>query len=125
MAEPAPDPLDLLREICLGLPEVPEKPSHGTPTFWVGGKTFAQYEDHLHGDTRVGVWLMAEGGAQEILVGGDPATFYRPPYVGYLGWVGINLGGHVDWDQVSILVEAAYRVRAPKRLAGLLDPALD
>jgi len=33
------DPLERLRAICLSLPDVTERPSHGSPAFYVRGKT--------------------------------------------------------------------------------------
>ena len=43
-------PLDRVREICLALPEVTEKLSHGAPTWFAGKKTFVMFLDDHHGD---------------------------------------------------------------------------
>ena len=76
--------------------------------------------DH-HGDGRTALWLNAEEGVQALLVQADPERFFVPPYVGPKGWVGVSLGGSVDWKEVASLVEDAYRTTAPARLAAALD----
>jgi predicted DNA-binding protein (MmcQ/YjbR family) len=60
---------------------------------------------------------------QEVRVAGDPERFFRPPYVGHRGWIGLRLDGEVDWDEVAELCEDAYRSVAPKRLLAQLDAA--
>lgn len=110
-----PDKIDRLRQACLSLPEVIEKLSHGEPSWFVGGKQFATTADHHH-DDRLSAWLAAPEGAQQVLVQADPRRFFRPPYVGVRGWLGIYLDVEVDWEEVGIMVEQAYRQVAPKRL---------
>ena len=114
----AETPLDRLRAICLALPEAVEKEAWGDPTFRVKDKIFAMQKT---GDGRVSVWLKAPPGAQEILVGAAPETFFVPPYVGPKGWVGIRLDADPDWAEVASLVRRSYRLIAPKRLAARLD----
>jgi hypothetical protein len=59
---------------------------------------------------------------QEALVGSDPRRFFRPPYVGGRGWLGVYLDvPGVDWDEIAEIVAEAYRAVAPRRLVGLLD----
>jgi len=111
-------PLERLRSICLALPEAVEKEAWGDPTFRVKDKIFAMQKS---GDGRVSVWLKAPPGAQEILVGAAPETFFVPPYVGHKGWVGIRLDDDPDWTEVDGLVRRSYRLVAPKRLAARLD----
>jgi predicted DNA-binding protein (MmcQ/YjbR family) len=109
------DPLPPLRALCLALPEVTERMSHGEPTWFIGGKkTFAMYSDHHH-DDRVAFVCAAPDGAQELLVATQPQRFYRPPYVGHRGWLGVYLDVPVDWDEIADLVAAAHAVVAPRR----------
>jgi hypothetical protein len=117
------DPQERLRRICLALPEVTERLSHGEPTWFVRGrKTFVSYADHHH-DDRLAFWCAAPPGAQEALVAENPAAFFVPPYVGGRGWIGVRLDVPVDWTAVTELVQDAYRVIAPRSLvAGLGDP---
>jgi hypothetical protein len=114
------DPLPRLRALCLGLPQVTEKISHGEPT-WFAQRSFVMYADHHH-DDRLGFWCAAPPGAQEEMVASDPQRFFRPPYVGGRGWLGVYLDvDGVDWDEIGEIVTDAYRQVAPKKLLALLD----
>ena len=114
------DPLPRLRALCLDLPEVTEKISHGEPT-WFVRRTFVMYANHHH-DDRLGFWCAAPPGAQEELVGTEPERFFRPPYVGHRGWLGVYLdAGDVDWDEIAEIVRDAYRTVAPKKLVAQLE----
>ena len=115
----AENPLAALRKLCLSLPETTERLSHGEPTWFVRDKkAFVMLADHHH-DDRLAFWCAAADGAQEVLVGQAPDRFFRPPYVGHRGWLGVRLDVPVDWDQVEDLIREAYRVVAPARLARL------
>jgi len=114
------DPLERLRAICTALPEVTEKISHGEPT-WFVRKSFVTYADHHH-DDRLAFWCAAPPGAQEELVAADPERYFRPPYVGGRGWLGVYLDGpEPDWDEIAEIVTDAYRQVAPKKLVAQLD----
>jgi hypothetical protein len=80
------------------------------------------FADHHH-DDRLAFWCAAPPGAQETLVAADPGRFFRPPYVGHRGWLGVYLDVPVDWDEIADVVEDAYRVVAPKTLVAQLDAA--
>jgi hypothetical protein len=115
------DPLDTLRSLCMALPEVTERLSHGEPTWFVRDKkTFVMYADHHH-DDRLAFWCAAPEGAQELLTGADPARFFRPPYVGVRGWLGIYLDVPQDWDELAVMVRDAYLMVAPRKLAALVE----
>lgn len=115
------DPLEALRAICLALPETTERQSHGEPTWFIRGKkVFVSYADHHH-DDRLGFWCAAPIGIQESRVEAEPSRFFRPPYVGHRGWLGVYLDVPVDWDEVTEIVEDAYRMIAPTSLAQKLD----
>ena len=112
------DPVQRLRRICLSLPETTERLSHGEPTWFVRGrKTFVTLADHHH-DDRLAFWCAAPDGVASALVATDPVRFFVPPYVGGRGWLGVRLDVDVDWDQVEVLVEDAYRTVAPRRLVA-------
>jgi hypothetical protein len=109
--------LDAVREICLAFPEVSERPSHGEPTFFVGGKrTFATVWDNHHGDGRFAVLCAAPAGMQAALVDGDAERFFVPPYFGHRGWIGVRLDRGFDRDEVAGALEGAYAGVAPRRL---------
>jgi hypothetical protein len=121
---PAPrDRLSRLRAICSAFPEVTERPSHGTPTFFVRDRSAFVYAwiDGHHDHTFAHLWCAAPPGAQESLVAAAPERFFRPPYVGHRGWLGVRLDGRVDWGEVAELCEDAYRTVAPARLVARLD----
>lgn len=78
-------------------------------------------------DGRVSVWTKAPEGAQEVLIGAAPERFFRPPYVGPKGWIGIRLDtgpnrdGGPDWDEVGGHVRRSYGLVAPRKLAKLME----
>ncbi len=113
------DPLPALRALCLALPEVTERISHGEPT-WFVRRAFVVYAERHH-DDRVAFWCAAPAGAQEELVAAEPERFFRPPYVGGRGWLGVRLDTGVDADELAAICEEAYRVVAPRRLVAALD----
>ena len=111
-----------VREICLKLPEVAERPSHGAPTWFVAAKrSFVTLWAHgHHEDDFPHLWCAALPGAQQELTEGEPGRFFRPPYVGHRGWIGVRLDGDVDWKEIAELCQDAYRAGAPPRLVALL-----
>jgi hypothetical protein len=109
-----------VRAMCLALPEVQERSSHGAPSFFIQGKRlFLMVLSDHHGDGRFAVWCAAPEGMQEMLVGGDPDRFFVPPYVGHRGWLGYRLDRDFEWDELAGLVEDAYVEIAPPRLVKL------
>ena len=118
---PGRSPVDRLRAICLALPEATEKLAWGEPTWRVRGKLFAQLDDHHHGADHLAVWLPAPLGEQEAMIFADPVRFFRPPYVGGRGWVGVRIDRAPDWALVTTLVAQAYRQVAPPRLRAAID----
>ncbi len=115
------DPLERVREIIDAWPETREKLSHGAPTWWGGRKTFATFAEDHHGDGRVAVWVKSSFDEQELRVETDPETYFVPPYLGPSGWVGMCLDHDPDWEIVEQLLEAGYRMVAPKRAVAVLD----
>lgn len=111
-----------LRKICLRLPEAAEKLSHGEPTWFAGkGKVFAMLDNHHHGAAHLSVWLPKPRGEQEALIEADPTRFFRPPYVGPKGWVGVVLDTKPDWKRIEELVRGSYAFVASAKLRRLLD----
>jgi hypothetical protein len=115
-ARVARTPVERLRAICLALPETTEKLAWGEPTWRVRGRLFAQLDDHHHGADHLAVWLPAPLGEQEAMIFADPEQFFRPPYVGGRGWVGVRIDRHPDWTVVARLVAQAYGQVAPPAL---------
>ena len=107
--------IERLREICEVLPDTSEKVSWGEPTWRVRGKIYAQVADRHHGNEHVAVWLPAPDGAQAALIDSDPQRFFRPPYVGPRGWIGVVLDTKPDWNMVAALIAQAHELIARKR----------
>ena len=107
--------LGRLRRICAALPGTAEKLSHGEPTFFAGKKVFAMFSSDHHHDGHVSAIVPAPPGVQELLVATRPKSFYRPPYVGGKGWVGIELSEIDDDELGGFLTDAWKIVSGPKR----------
>jgi len=113
-----------LREIALGYPGATEKVSHGRPGFFVT-KMFAMYG----GSTKETGQMVAVNHCVMVKVDeSDRAAlqqderFFYPAYVGVSGWLGLDFtAATVDWDEVRELVDASYRLVAPKKSITELD----
>ena len=110
-----------VRKICQSLPEVTEKISHGEPTFFVKKKVFAMCSINHHNDGHIAVTVPAAIGVQEALIKASPKKFYRPPYVGVRGWVGIELPKVTDKELASHLREAWKLIASDKLHAALKE----
>ena len=105
-----------VRRICMALPETLEKLSHGEATFFAGGKrVFAMFANNHHQDGHIAVWIPAPPGLQEALIQEAPGTYFRPPYVGPSGWVGIELDRIGD-EELAAHIRQAWKMVAPKKL---------
>jgi hypothetical protein len=126
MSDREPDadgPVDRVAAICLAFPETSRRPSHGAEAFFIRDRTsfVAVYPHGHHHNEFPHLWCAAPPGAQQELVAQDPQRFFRPPYVGHRGWLGVRLDGEVDWAEVAELCQDAYRTVAPARLVARLD----
>jgi predicted DNA-binding protein (MmcQ/YjbR family) len=103
--------IERLRTICLALPDATEQIAWGEPTWRVRGKIFAMCDTYHHGSPHLSVHLPAPTGAQAALVDSDAARFFRPPYTGGKGWIGVVLDTDPDWAMVAALLETAHGLR--------------
>lgn len=112
-----------VREIALALPGTDEKVSHGRPAFFTK-KVFAYYGGSLRED---GDWVQHP---HAVIVLPDPddrrallddGRTFVPAYLGPSGWIGVDLDDATDWDEVAEMLDASYRLTAPKRLVAELD----
>ncbi len=120
--EPAPRldrgaQLARVRRICLSIPGTIEKISHGAPTFFTPQRVFTMFSNNHHGDGHVAAWIPAGPGVQAALIEEAPGAYFRPPYVGVAGWVGVELC-RVDDDQLGALIREAFRLMAAKNTAS-------
>lgn len=116
-----------VREICLGFPEAFEKVSWGRPVF-CAPKMFVMYG----GSAKTGVQGEYLQYPHSILVKVDDSDrkalqqdsrFFFPAYMGPFGWLGLDFTAKkkVDWDEVGELVDASFRLIAPKKLIKQLE----
>ncbi|HUF96934.1 MAG TPA: MmcQ/YjbR family DNA-binding protein [Ilumatobacter sp.] len=115
-----------VRELAAALPGTAEKISHGRPAFFTK-KVFAYYggaiksgnnwEQHPHS-----LVVLPDPGDRQALL--EERRSYVPAYLGPSGWVGIDLDGQTDWTEVEELLDASYRLTAPKRSISELDQRL-
>jgi len=114
-----------VRRVCAGMPESTEKLSHGEPTFFVKKRVFAMFSNNHHSDGHIALLVPAAPGHQEMWIATSPETYYRPPYVGVAGWVGIDLDQIDDeelachvrdaWDLIATRAKGKARGSAAKR----------
>ena len=104
--------LKRVRKICMALPDVTEKLSHGEPTFFVRNRVFTMFANNHHNDGHIAVWIPAPAGLQEALIQEAPSTYFRPPYVGSSGWVGIELSQVNDEVLAAHIREACELIRS-------------
>lgn len=112
-----------LREIALALPGADAKVSHGRPAFFTK-KIFAMFGavvkgEHHSGEYDQALVFLPDPEEAEALTQDD--RFFVPAYWGPYGWLGLDLSGKVDWDEVAELVETSYRETATKKLIAELD----
>jgi uncharacterized protein YdhG (YjbR/CyaY superfamily) len=107
--------LERVRRCCAALPGVTEKLSHGTPSFFVEKDkgVFAMFADNHHQDGHLAVWLPVAEGLQSAMIEEEPATYFKPPYVGSSGWIGIELARVRD-DALEIHLREAWQLVARK-----------
>ena len=112
-----------VRDLAGGFPGAAEKVSHGRPAFYTT-KVFAYYGGSLRqGDDWVqhpqAIVVQAEQGDRLALL--EESRVFVPAYLGPSGWIGVDLEGGTDWDEVRELLDASYRLTAPRRLVEALD----
>jgi hypothetical protein len=110
--------LKRLRRLCLSIPGTMEKISHGEPTFFTPRRVFAMFANNHHDDGHVAVWLPAGSGVQDAVIDEAPQIFFRPPYVGPAGWIGVEMA-RIDDDRLGSLIREAFHLMVAKdRRAG-------
>jgi hypothetical protein len=98
-----------VRHICSGLPNTTEKLSHGSPTFF-HKKVYCRFTQN--GEDRVVVWIPVPPGEQAALIRSAPAVYFRPPYVGVYGWVGIMLD-QIEDEELAVHLHGAWKMMGP------------
>jgi hypothetical protein len=109
--------LQRVRRICFSIPGIVEKISHGAPTFFTPKRVFTIFVNNHHDDGHVAVWVPAAPGVQAALIEEDRDTYFRPPYVGVSGWIGVELS-RVDEEQLGAMIREAFRLVTAKTSAS-------
>jgi len=113
---------DRLRKLVAGLPEVDEVvDKHGHTSFKVRKKTFVMLGDN-EGDGP-GMCVKSDKATQAKLL--QTGRYRKTPYIGQHGWVSPVEMPPGDWEEMARLVEAGYRLAAPKTLVRRLDAGED
>lgn len=112
-----------VRRICASLPETSERLSHGAPTFFARKRVYCMFANNHHNDGHVAVWIPKPPGVQEVLVATFPRVYFRPPYVGPSGWVGIELGQVGDEELAGHLAESWRFILDKQRKPARRKPA--
>jgi hypothetical protein len=99
-----------VRHICSGLPNTTEKLSHGSPTFF-HQKVYCRFTQDV--EKRTVVWIPVPPGDQSALIRSAPAVYFRPPYVGVYGWVGIMLD-QIDDEELAVHLHEAWKMMGPR-----------
>jgi len=76
------------------------------------------FADNHHNDGHVAVWIAAQPGLQPSLIKSDPKSYFKPPYVGVRGWLGIELERISDEDLAAHIGEAWYLIAPQKTKAA-------
>ena len=115
--------LKAVREHCLALPEVNERLSHGAPTLFIRDKkSFVTVWIDGHHDSHVAqLWCACDTELRAHLIEVQPEFYFVPPYVGHRGWIGARLVPTSDLEELTNLLEYAYRLVAPASIVKLLD----
>lgn len=107
--------IDRVRKLALALPGASEKLSHGEPTFFVAKRVFVMFANNHHSDGHTAIWIPVPTGAQADMITDAPQIYFKPPYVGVKGWVGVELPKIAD-DALTELIRQAWQLTAPRAL---------
>jgi hypothetical protein len=111
------DHIQRVRRLALALPDSSEKLSHGEPTFFVRKKVFVMFSNNHHNDGRIAIWIPVPTGHQAMMIAEAPEIYFKPPYVGVKGWVGVQVG-LINNEILATLIRQAWKLTAPRALHG-------
>jgi predicted DNA-binding protein (MmcQ/YjbR family) len=113
-----------LRSIALGFPEAFEKVSWGRPVF-CAPKMFAMYGGNVKAPGEMVPYpysLLVKVDDSDRRALEQDSRFFLPAYLGPFGWLGLDFtAAEVDWDEVTELVDASFRLVASRKLIKKLD----
>ena len=100
-----------LRKLCLSLPETTETLNFGHEWFRVMGKPFCV---NAASGELPGIAFKVARNEQGMFL--EDPRFYRTPYMHHHGWVSIRIDRGIDWEEIEELIQASYRLAAPRSL---------
>lgn len=100
-----------VQRLATALPEVTERPSYGTPAYYVAGKIFAR----MHEDPGVLICWRADLEERQVLLDSDPAKYFTTDHYDGHPSVLVRLD-RVEVDELAELLSEAWHARAPRRL---------
>ena len=56
------------------------------------------------------MWIKAMPENQALMIRAQPDQYFKPPYVGPSGWVGVYLDQSPDWDEVAELLRDGWKM---------------
>jgi hypothetical protein len=104
-----PPRLAAIRKIALGFPEAWENEWHGNPWFQIGKSSFALYS------SKDRCWIFKLPMAQQMMLFDTRPETFRVMIAGKLRWSFVQVE-NLDAAELRDLLEAAWRVVAPKKL---------
>jgi len=111
----SPAQIDRVRRLALAQAGASEKLFHGEPTFFVAKRVFVMVANNHHSDGHTAIWIPVPPGAQAAMIAEAPEIYFKPPYVGVKGWVGVELPQIGD-SELAELIRQAWQLTTPKAL---------
>jgi hypothetical protein len=115
MTSTAESQIDRVRRLALSHVGASEKLSHGEPTFFVAKRAFVMFANNHHSDGHTAIWIPAPNGAQAAMIADAPEIYFKPPYVGVKGWIGVELPKVTD-EILASLIRQAWQFTAPRAM---------
>lgn len=103
--------LNKLRSMALTWPECDEAAPFGEPWFRVRGKMFCCLTEHEGRPA-----LVTKVGKENLDLFLADSRFFRSPYIGNHGWVGLYLDTNPEPPELRALIRDSYNRVAPKKL---------
>jgi predicted DNA-binding protein (MmcQ/YjbR family) len=110
--------LQIMRKVCLALPDTSEGLQFGQPVWRAGKKVFAQAYCYKEG-WRAGFWV---GVHAQLLMTSDP-RYSIPPYMGHNGWIALDVSKKHSERELTQLALESYRHFAGKKMLAKLPAA--
>jgi predicted DNA-binding protein (MmcQ/YjbR family) len=104
------DNLRRIRKICLALPDTDEASPFGHPWFRVKEKMLVSFGEHEGAPC-----VVVKVGKEAMSLFLEDARFFRAPYIGQHGWVGLRITGDPDWEEIEALIRESYEKNRPAR----------